>query len=61
MTGVQTCALPIFVSLAAAHGVLPDGALDLLNEVAIDTVGAPVAADGATLTVDHDVLLELLA
>jgi hypothetical protein len=50
-----------FASLAAAHGVLPDGALDLLNEVALDTVGAPVVADGATLTVDTGVLQELLA
>lgn len=50
-----------FATLAAAHGVLPDGGLDRLNDVAIDTVGAPVVEDGATLTVDHDVLQELLA
>jgi hypothetical protein len=50
-----------FGSLAAAHGVLPDGALDRLNEAAIDTVGAPVVEDSDTLMVDHDVLQELLA
>jgi hypothetical protein len=50
-----------FRSLAAAHGVLPDGAFDLLNEVAIDAAGAPVIEDGDTLAVDNDVLLELLA
>jgi hypothetical protein len=50
-----------FGSLAAAYGVLPDGALDVLNEVAIDVAGAPVVEDGATLAVDQDVLRELLA
>jgi hypothetical protein len=50
-----------FESLAANHGVLPDGALDLLNEVAIDIVGAPVVEGDTTLTVADDVLLELLA
>lgn len=50
-----------FASIAAAHGVLPAGALDVLNEVAIDAVGAPVIEDGDTLAVDNEVLLELLA
>jgi len=50
-----------YVSLATAHGVMPDGALDLLNEVAIDTAGAPVVEGDATLTVANDVLMELLA
>jgi len=49
-----------FAALAGAHGVLPDGAIDVLNEVAIDTVGEPVVPDGATLVVDDDVLQELL-
>ena len=31
-----------FTALAGVYGVLPDGALDLVNEVAIDAVGAPV-------------------
>ena len=49
-----------FASLAATHGVLPDGAFDLLNEVAIEAVGAPVIEDAATLAVDEGVFLELL-
>ena len=49
-----------FAALAGAHGVLPDGALDVLNEAAIDTVGGPLIAEGATLAVDDDVLRELL-
>lgn len=49
-----------FALLASAHAVLPDGAVDLLNEVAIDVAGAPVIEDAATLAVDHDILLELL-
>jgi hypothetical protein len=50
-----------FESLAAAHGVLPDGALDLLNEVAIDTAGDPLVEGDATLAIADDVLRELLA
>lgn len=50
-----------FASLAATHGVLPAGALDVLNEVAIERAGAPVVEDGDTLAVDNEVLLELLA
>ncbi|WP_125804214.1 TerB N-terminal domain-containing protein [Actinoplanes sp. ATCC 53533] len=49
-----------FAALAGVHGVLPDGALDVLNEAAIDTVGGPLIADGVTLAVDDDVLRELL-
>ncbi|NMO54849.1 hypothetical protein HH310_27155 [Actinoplanes sp. TBRC 11911] len=56
-----TLAREEFEALAAAHGVLPDGALDLLNEVALDNVGAPVVEGDTTLTVVNDVLLELLA
>lgn len=50
-----------FVSLAATHRVLPGGALDRLNEAAIDTAGAPVIEDGDTLAVDDEVLREMLA
>ncbi|MDT5034104.1 MAG: hypothetical protein QOC94_4275, partial [Actinoplanes sp.] len=50
-----------FESLAAAHGVLPDGALDALNEAAIDATGAPIVEGDGTLTLANDVLLELLA
>jgi hypothetical protein len=50
-----------FAELAAAHGVLPEGALDLLNDAAIEVTGAPVVMDGDRLAVDNDVLVELLA
>ncbi|HKT05295.1 MAG TPA: TerB N-terminal domain-containing protein [Rugosimonospora sp.] len=50
-----------FAELAAAHGVLPDGALDMLNDVAIEITGVPVVADSDTLAIDDDVLVELLA
>jgi len=50
-----------FAELAAAHGVLPEGALDMLNDVAIETTGAPVVVDGDRLAIDNDVLVELLA
>ena len=50
-----------FEALASAHGLLPDGALDELNEVALDTAGAPVVEGDATLDVADDVLRELLA
>ncbi|HET8661790.1 MAG TPA: TerB N-terminal domain-containing protein [Micromonosporaceae bacterium] len=49
-----------FAALAATHGILPDGALDLLNEAAIEAVGGPVVEGEATLTVDVDLLQELL-
>jgi hypothetical protein len=48
-----------FAALAEAYRVLPDGALDLLNEAAIDTAGGPVIEGGATLVVDDDILQEL--
>lgn len=50
-----------FASLASARGLLPAGALDLLNEVAIDTAGAPLVEGDVILTVSNDVLLELLS
>jgi TerB-C domain len=49
-----------FAVLAGAHGILPDGALDLLNEAAIEAAGAPVIEGDATLAVNDDILQELL-
>ncbi len=49
-----------FAVLAGAHGILPDGALDVLNEAAIETAGAPLIDGDATLAVNDDVLQELL-
>jgi hypothetical protein len=49
-----------FAVLAGAHGMLPDGALDLLNEAAIEAAGAAVVEGDATLAVDDDVLQEMI-
>jgi hypothetical protein len=54
-------ARPDFVALARRHGLLPDGALDLLNEVAMDTAGEPVCEGDENLTVNSHILQELLA
>jgi hypothetical protein len=49
-----------FVALARRHGLLPDGALDLLNDVAMDTAGEPVCEGEENLTVNSHILQELL-
>ena len=47
--------------LAGGFGVLPAGALDVLNEAGIDGAGEPVADnDGDELTINHDTVQELL-
>jgi hypothetical protein len=50
-----------FVELAAKHGVMPSGALDVINEMAMETVGEPVVEGDDELTVNDDALRELLA
>ncbi|HST48708.1 TerB N-terminal domain-containing protein [Jatrophihabitans sp.] len=42
-------------------GLLPDGALDTLNEAAYDTVGDPVTAGEDPITIDLDVAQEMQA
>lgn len=50
-----------FADLAAGFGVLPAGALDVLNEAGLDAAGEPVADDdGDELTINHDTVQELL-
>ena len=49
-----------FAELAARHGVLPDGALDLLNDAAIETAGEPICEGDDDLMVNEHVLQELL-
>lgn len=49
-----------FAEVAARHGVLPDGALDLLNEAAMDIAGEPVCEGDENLSVNRHVLQELL-
>jgi TerB N-terminal domain/TerB-C domain len=50
-----------FAELADRHGVLPSGALDVINEVAMDIVGEPVIEGDDELTVNDHVLREMLA
>ncbi len=50
-----------FAELAARHGVMPSGALDVINEVALETTGEPVVEGDDDLTVNDDAMRELLA
>jgi hypothetical protein len=49
-----------FADLAARHGVMPSAALDVINEVAMETAGEPVVEGDDELTVNDDALQELL-
>jgi TerB N-terminal domain/TerB-C domain len=49
-----------FAELAAKHGVMPSGAQDVINEVAMETAGEPVVEGDDELTVNDDALRELL-
>jgi hypothetical protein len=49
-----------FVALAARHSVLPDGAVDLLNEMALEVTGETVVDGDDDLYVNDAVLQELL-
>jgi TerB N-terminal domain/TerB-C domain len=49
-----------FDALAAKLGLLPAGALDVLNDAALDATGDPVASIEGDITIDTDVLQELL-
>jgi hypothetical protein len=48
-----------FAELADRHGVLPSGALDVINEAAMDIVGEPVIDGDDELTVNDQVLREV--
>ena len=50
-----------FEELAATHRLLPDGALDRINEAAYDACDAPLLEGDDPLELDPDVLEELLA
>lgn len=50
-----------FTELAARHGVMPSGALDVINEVAMEAAGEPVIEGDDELIVNDDALRELLA
>lgn len=50
-----------FEEHAAALGLLPEGALEMLNEAAFQLCGVPLLEDGETLEIDAEVLREMLA
>ena len=50
-----------YLVLAKQHGLLPDGALETINEAAYERAGAPVLEDGDPITVDATVLKETLS
>jgi hypothetical protein len=50
-----------FAELAARHGVMPSGALDLINEAAMEAAGELAIKEGDELIVNDDTLRELLA
>ena len=50
-----------FAELARKYGVMPSGAMDVINEVAIETAGEPVVEGDDELTVNEDAVRELLA
>ncbi len=50
-----------FAELAARHGVMPSGAMDVINEAAMETTGEPVVEGDDDLTVNDDAMQELLA
>lgn len=47
--------------LTATLGLLPDGALEILNEAAFERCGAPLLEGDETIEIDPDILKELLA
>jgi uncharacterized tellurite resistance protein B-like protein len=47
--------------LAARIGVLPDGAIDLVNDAALEKVGDPLCEGEETIQIDRQVLEELLS
>lgn len=49
-----------FEDLAERYGVLPIGALEVLNEAAIEATGDPVVDGDDQLLINHDILQEML-
>jgi TerB-C domain len=49
-----------FAALTGRHGVLPAGALDVINDAAIEITGAPAIGGDDVLRADDDVVRELL-
>ncbi len=50
-----------FQDAAAAEGLMPDGAMESINEAAFEIAGAPILDEGETIEIDSDLLKEMLA
>ena len=50
-----------FEELCAKHSLLPDGALDTINEAALGHCDESVCEGAEVLQIDRDVLKEMLA
>lgn len=47
---------PEFDSLARTHGLMPDGAMEIINDAALEKWGAPFLEDGDSIDVSTDLL-----
>ncbi len=61
IAGKERWARVDYLALVSRHGLMPEGALETINDAAYERAGAPVLDDGDPLTVDADVLKEMLA
>ncbi|MFG3709294.1 TerB N-terminal domain-containing protein [Micromonospora sp. NPDC047730] len=60
LTAHPTWTRAAYEDLAERHGVMPAGALDLINEVAMDAAGEPVAEGDDDIVINDYALQELL-
>lgn len=61
LVGMEQLGWNEFQDLAALHGLLPEGALDTLNEAAFEASDEPLIEGEETLTVNAYALQELLS
>jgi len=61
LVGLEQLRWSAFKDLSALHGLLPEGAMDTLNEAALEAFDEPLIEGDGILTVNADVLQELLS
>lgn len=61
LVGLEQLRWSAFKDLAALHGLLPEGAMDTLNEAALEAFDEPLIEGDGLLTVNADALQELLS
>ncbi|MFF1880782.1 TerB N-terminal domain-containing protein [Pseudarthrobacter sp. NPDC058196] len=61
LAGVTQLPWADFEDLSAQHGLLPQGAMDAVNEAALDAADEPLLEGDETLTINSTALQELLA